>query len=41
MPPPRLDLAIRRSHDLRNALHTAILISGSARPRTGSRGSCL
>lgn len=30
MPPPRLDLALRRSHDLRNALHTAILIGGSA-----------
>lgn len=30
MPPPRLDLAIRRSHDLRNALHTVILIGGSA-----------
>jgi heat shock protein HtpX len=30
MPPPRLDLAIRRSHDLRNALHTVVLIGGSA-----------
>jgi len=30
MPPPRLDLAIRRSHDLRNSLHTLILIGGSA-----------
>lgn len=30
MPPPRLDLAIRRSHDLRNAVHTVILIGGSA-----------
>ncbi len=30
MPAPRLDSAIRRSHDLRNALHTAILIGGSA-----------
>lgn len=30
MPPPRVDLAIRRSHDVRNALHTAILIGGSA-----------
>ena len=30
MPPPRLDLAIRRSHDLRNALHTVILIGGSS-----------
>ena len=27
---PRLDLALRRSHDVRNALHTAILIGGSA-----------
>jgi heat shock protein HtpX len=30
MPLPRLDLAIRRSHDLRNALHTVILIGGSS-----------
>jgi heat shock protein HtpX len=30
MPPLRLDLAIRRSHDVRNAVHTAILIGGSA-----------
>ena len=30
MPPTRLDLAIRRSHDIRNALHTAILVGGSA-----------
>src|SRR5262245_10363052 len=30
MPPPRLDLALRRSHDVRNALHTIILIAGSA-----------
>lgn len=30
MPPPRLDLALRRSHDLRNALHTALLIGGLA-----------
>src|SRR5262245_43013415 len=30
MPPPRLDLALRRSHDVRNALHTTILIGGSA-----------
>ena len=30
MPPPRLDLALRRSHDLRNAFHTAVLIGGSA-----------
>ena len=30
MPPPRLDLAMRRSHDLRNAFHTAVLIGGSA-----------
>ena len=30
MPPPRLDLVIRRSHDLRNALHTVVLIGGSA-----------
>lgn len=30
MPAPQLDLALRRSHDLRNALHTAILIGGSA-----------
>lgn len=30
MPPPRLDLAIRRSHDVRNWLHTIILIGGSA-----------
>lgn len=30
MPHPRLDLAIRRSHDLRNALHTLVLIGGSA-----------
>lgn len=30
MPAPRLDSTIRRSHDLRNALHTAILIGGSA-----------
>jgi heat shock protein HtpX len=29
MPPPRLDLALRRGHDLRNALHTVILIGGS------------
>ncbi|MGE0007894.1 MAG: zinc metalloprotease HtpX [Parvibaculaceae bacterium] len=28
--PPRLDLAIRRSHDVRNALHTVILVGGSA-----------
>jgi len=30
MPPPRLDLAMRRSHDLRNAFHTVVLIGGSA-----------
>src|SRR6185503_1614795 len=30
MPAPRLDLALRRSHDVRNALHTLILIGGSA-----------
>jgi heat shock protein HtpX len=30
MPAPRIDLAVRRSHDVRNALHTAILIGGSA-----------
>jgi heat shock protein HtpX len=30
MSPPRLDLAIRRSHDVRNLLHTIILIGGSA-----------
>lgn len=30
MSPPRLDLAVRRSHDVRNALHTAFLIGGSA-----------
>lgn len=30
MPLPRVDLAVRRSHDVRNALHTAILIGGSA-----------
>jgi heat shock protein HtpX len=30
MPPPRLDFAIQRSHDLRNALHTVVLIGGSA-----------
>lgn len=30
MPAPRLDQALRRSHDLRNALHTVILIGGSA-----------
>lgn len=30
MPSPRLDLAIRRSHDVRNAVHTVILIGGSA-----------
>ena len=36
MPPPRVDLAIRRSHDVRNALHTAILIGGSALPRPSS-----
>jgi heat shock protein HtpX len=30
MPPPRVDLGVRRSHDVRNALHTAILIGGSA-----------
>ncbi len=30
MPRPHLNLALQRSHDLRNALHTAILIGGSA-----------
>jgi heat shock protein HtpX len=30
MPVPRVDRAVRRSHDVRNALHTAILIGGSA-----------
>lgn len=29
MPRPQLNLALQRSHDLRNALHTAILIGGS------------
>ena len=29
MPRPHLNLALQRSHDLRNALHTAILIGGS------------
>lgn len=30
MPRPHLNLALQRSHDLRNALHTAVLIGGSA-----------
>lgn len=30
MPAPRLDIAMQRSHDLRNALHTIVLIGGSA-----------
>ena len=30
MPRPQLNLALQRSHDLRNALHTAVLIGGSA-----------
>ncbi|MGE0237338.1 MAG: zinc metalloprotease HtpX [Parvibaculaceae bacterium] len=29
MPPHRLDLALRRSHDVRNAVHTTILVAGS------------
>ncbi len=30
MPAPRLDITVQRSHDLRNALHTIVLIGGSA-----------
>lgn len=30
MPAPRLDITMQRSHDLRNALHTIVLIGGSA-----------